>query len=194
MKREFPNAKMVNPQAWNYVEKFENVPANIEYIMFHKHADEIFFDSPVYPMAKYMFEKLVEIAKTYRGQVVVVTKQASKFGEATLRWLAKHEFPAETIYIVNYHKSKLIAECDILIDDSPKNLREQESVYGGVLCVKRPWNHDWEGKRIDNYNSIILEVQEYVEDMETLELEFTRLTPEEQRDAMYEGIAQIIKE
>lgn len=184
LKRNYPEAELIDDTQWGFSQKYSNVPDDIEHEVFYDNSDEIFLDAQPYPQAREFFLDIDRLAKRYGGRAVLVTKQNDNSAMSTYRWLANTNIPADAVYIVRSPESKTIAECDILIDDSLKNLNEQEKAYGGAICVAHPWNESWGGTRFTHYDQIVDEVYKQLELGQRLNREFNRLTVNEKIKAI----------
>jgi 5'(3')-deoxyribonucleotidase len=187
MKKYFPQFKLINPGAWQIAEKFSDLPENFSKILFTKYAKQIFLDGLVYPGAHKFYDNVLKLAEKYNGDVAIVTKQNVKSSLYTLKWLARHKFHVESLFIIYEPQSKTKAECDILVDDNLENLTEQEALYGGAICVKHPWNSGWPKKRLNDYDEILKIIEQLLERRKKLHEEFKRLTKPEQLAAMQQA-------
>jgi len=166
----FPQAKMVDPKAWEFNRKVSNLPKNfdVQKWLFVDKAEEVFFKARPYPGAFLFTLSLLELSKKYGGKLVYVTKQGTRSGQETLKWLAKYEFHIEELHLIKYGKSKTEAECDILIDDNLTNLKEQEELYGGAICLAQVWNEDWKQPRYTKFDEILKAVSAKLDQIEDL--------------------------
>lgn len=152
VKELYPMAKHITNDKWNLHERYEGVPKNLSEILFKYHAEDIFYNAPPYEGALEFVEELQKIENT---KIVIVTKQGRISGLQTLRWLARYKVTVGEIHLVRPSESKVLANCNLLIDDSTKNLEEQQTAKRDTLCVARPWNKTWEGERFKNYKDLV---------------------------------------
>jgi 5'(3')-deoxyribonucleotidase len=93
--------------------------------------------------------------------VIIVTsvpKCAGLAYEGKLEWLRKH-IPSFDLNNFIATKRKELVQADILFDDSVDNLRKFNAAGKTAVAFDRPWNQDWEGPRVKNWDELL----EYVD-------------------------------
>jgi hypothetical protein len=150
---------LVDNEAWSLQKRYKNLSPEEATTIFYKHARDIFFLACPYDGALNFFKKVKEAVDEMDGTTLIVTKQNPVSGVQTLKWLAYYELLPDAIYILQSGESKLLAKCDILVDDNLENLQQQDIIYGGAICKERTWNSEWPKKRYSNYAEIIDEIK-----------------------------------
>lgn len=81
------------------------------------------------------------------GRVIVVTSPLLGHIESKFRFLTNH-FPRPDIVLAS---DKTLIDADVLIDDGIHNLE----VFPGIpICFHRPWNEEWDGPRVYDFQFI----------------------------------------
>lgn len=97
--------------------------------------NEIFLKGLPYPGATSFMKKLNK-----HFDIAIVSHQFRGVEMYTTSWLQYYQIPYNHIV---FTKDKEIINSDILIDDAIHNLEKAKI----PICIKRPWNQDWTGKR-----------------------------------------------
>lgn len=181
---KWPNAILVNKEAWRFVERYSGVPNEVEEYLFVEKAETLFMGAPVFVGAQKFILDLRDAVRPYDGRVLYVTKQGVASGNATIKWLAKHKFPLRELQLIPTRESKASAECDILIDDNLTNLRDQETAYGGAICVKQDWNNSWKNTRFETFEEIVEETKKTLKKYDELKRKFNSLYTDVEQGAI----------
>lgn len=112
------------------------------------HFPEIMRESPIYLGAKEFLKTMFE-----NFDCVLITHQYTDETKlATFDWLVKHELPYSCIFSKGEDKHQY---CDLLIDDSLKNLAKMVEENKTGICFARNWNKEYQGLRTGDYNEVI---------------------------------------
>jgi 5'(3')-deoxyribonucleotidase len=101
---------------------------------------DIFANASPFQEALEDWSILKEWSKKNNHELVMVSAQRNRTVNPTTLWIATHNFDFKEIH---YTHEKWKIDVDILIDDSPKKLKEfkEKSVNSGdAICFKRNWN------------------------------------------------------
>lgn len=113
---------------------------------FKAHAENVFYNARPYDGAIDFVKNL----KKDGHDIHIVTNQLPGTEKYTLEWLMENQVPYKSLH---FAKDKTILNGDMLIDDYVSNL---EKCTNGVtpICVNQPWNQQWEGIRMYNYEQL----------------------------------------
>lgn len=82
---------------------------------------------------------LHDLLSITRVTFVTKRKETRRIRKDTVEWLAFHSLPSEVVF-VNHGRSKLIAGCDIYIDDSPTVIEDLKKNRHPYVMYSHPWN------------------------------------------------------
>lgn len=161
IQRELPEYKdelHILPGNWDFRSwlKFWTEEESEEFI-FGKHSYDIFSNAEPFQEAIEDWVVLKKWAKKKKHKLVLVSAQRNQTVNPTTLWLAKHNFDFRELHYTN---EKWRIDVDVLIDDSPKQLKmfkEKSVASGDAVCFKRNWNKEIHNSyySIDRLNDII---------------------------------------
>ena len=154
--------KIKTPETWNWEDwlPFWTEEESEKYIFEDNYLD--FFGAEASPIISSIedWPILKKWAEEYGHKLILVSAQRPHCEEPTMEWLQRWGFMFDE-YIFTHDKWK--ADVDVLIDDSPKNLREfkKKSINDGQpICYKQTWNPECQKKymTIDKLSDIMTRV------------------------------------
>jgi len=131
--------KLEDITTYNFVENLMGLNAKEFFV---NHAEELFYESKPYNGARQFMEELYKDNK-----VNIVTDQFKNLEKYTLEWVKKHNIPYDSIHFTG---DKGSVKGDYLIDDKIANLKA--CIGATPVCYVQPWNSEWNGNRIVQYN------------------------------------------
>jgi 5'(3')-deoxyribonucleotidase len=117
---------------------------------FRLYAKELFFDAKVIDGATYSLQRLIDDGH----KVHLITSQNKGLEHYTLNWIYAHSIPYDSI---NFNSNKALLNCDILLDDGLQNLK---AFPGLAVCYSHPWNKDWDGNKVKNWDEFLKLVED----------------------------------
>lgn len=103
------------------------------------------------------------------GHVAFVTKRPARAAIDTLAWLARWDFPAQEVHVLEGRdKSTIQPHADVYIDDSPWVAADiMANTDADIVMLDRPWNRDvpigsrlYRAERWENVVTIIRDMKE----------------------------------
>jgi uncharacterized HAD superfamily protein len=111
---------------------------------FMKHYKKIFGDAKPYENVEYL-NKLKEEGH----KIQIVTAQYKGLESITLDWLHKNNIEYDSIHFT-HNKEDVIG--DVFVDDYIYHLNR--SKCNRIICMDRPYNQKWKGKRINDMKDL----------------------------------------
>jgi hypothetical protein len=148
-KKDFPARRVLPITKYELNTSFPDGPNMQDYFCSKGIAEEIYLGADLVPGAREFIWQL-----RLRGhRVHVVTCQPRK-GEVdpcplTMEWFARNQIPWDDMSFV---KDKWKVDCDLYLDDSLYHLEPLRDHGKKAIAMDRPWNQDWAGDRIHNFD------------------------------------------
>ncbi|MEK6907080.1 MAG: hypothetical protein AABW45_00990 [Nanoarchaeota archaeon] len=123
---------------------------NIRKFFSEEHPKEIYLGAYPYPGASDFMDELRYLC----NEVVIVTNQPNDLAkQLTKEWFVREKIRYDRIL---FTKDKSEFEGDYLLDD---RVPELENILRGKksvpVCFNQPWNQDWKGLRVYNYQEFL---------------------------------------
>lgn len=79
------------------------------------------------------------------GRLVAITQRPHRASEDTFAWINFHRLPFREVHILQGEPKTEVAQCDVYIDDRPKNCIELKTAFSdSTVCIPdRPWNQEF---------------------------------------------------
>jgi 5'(3')-deoxyribonucleotidase len=119
---------------------------------FDTHAKDIYLKAYPYKGA-YNFMRTLH----KDNKVFIVTYQPNKAVEGfTKTWLEEQDIENDGILFI---KRKQDTPIDVLLDDCVENLESLVGTRITPVCMDRPWNQEWKGKRVYKYDDFLRQIK-----------------------------------
>jgi len=149
----YPTHKVAHIEEWGdyNIAKYFPIGKKIYPFWFKWHADEIYLKAATYNGAIEFMRDLKQNGEF----VIIVSQQPNKHIEfLTNKWLIDiNKIPHDSIIFTN---DKTSFRGSFILDDYTKNLEKILNAGTAIpVCMDRPWNKDWKGLRVYNYNDFL---------------------------------------
>lgn len=147
----YPMHEVTPVEEWNEYPLHNYFPVGKGIYKFFQHEKPypIYMNAPMYSGAQQFFKALTD-----KHEVTILSKQPNSIAETyTTSWLKVNKLhPGRLIYTNDKHKHLF----DFVLEDCTDNLEAiTHSCSAVAVCLDRPWNQDWKGLRVYNYEEFL---------------------------------------
>ena len=151
--KKYPEHKnLITPQiTWNMGDSYP-IGKEIYKFIYEDNVEEIFSNAEPYPGAVDFINSVSNIMP-----VAFITAQNCGIEKYTLEWLKNNNNTYKHIFFTS---NKKLINVTFLLDDKTGNLNDIKNTNIIPICYNQPWNQDYTGFRIFNYNEALIKIIE----------------------------------
>lgn len=153
---KFPNDNIMTMGFYDLNYVYPKLNGGAKNFFFVEHAKEVFYDADPYPLIK----EDIELLKTNGHTIFIVSHQFNYINRSlTLDWLDKNGIYYDAIAFTN---EKFLINGDILVDDNPTFLENEDDKKTKLYCVKQEYNMNYKFNNnvtmVDSFHDFVCKI------------------------------------
>ena len=149
-RKEYPNRRIKIKQTYD-LSQWSDMGRKIFDFAFNEMAKEVY----LYALPERFALSALKELHEQKHKIILASSQPSVFTRNyTTLWLAQNEVVFDELHYTNY---KWMVPGNLFVDDCTANLVCYSEVHSAatVVAFSRPWNKDWKGARVNDWNNLL---------------------------------------